>query len=122
MDEAVLRTDTLSLFRLETERWTIYRFEGTAVPNREDLLKVLEALAQRVEADAGPVCVAPGSEQAPNSRILATVIGLLVTKDGRDRRMALAGTTRAWADMLDILGVRSRFLIIDDVEDLKSHG
>lgn len=120
MEKAVVRTDTLSLFRLETERWTIFRLEGKGGPEREDLLKVLEALAQSVEADAGPVCVVPGSLQAPNSRILATLIGLLVTKDGRDRRMALAGATQAWVDMLDILGVRSRFLVVEDVEDLKS--
>ncbi len=120
MDEAVLKTDSLSLFRQRAGRWRVYRFEGSGTTNREDLLKVLEALVRSVEADGGPVCVVPGDLHTPNSRILATLIGLLVEKDGSDRHIALAGPTQAWTDMLDILGVRARFLVVDDVEDLKS--
>ncbi|MHC4201409.1 MAG: hypothetical protein ACYSU0_15575 [Planctomycetota bacterium] len=120
MDEAVLKTDSLTLFRQRAGRWRVYRFEGAGTTDREDLLKILEALIQSVEADDGPVCVVPGDLHTPNSRILATLIGLLVAKDGSDRHIALAGPTQAWIDMLDILGVRARFLVVDDVEDLKS--
>ncbi len=120
MEETILQTESLRLLRLETDRWVIYRFDGSASPAREDLLKVLEALARSVEEQTLPVCVVPENIESPNSRILATLIGLLVKSDGTDRRMALAGAGRAWVDMLDILGVRARFLLVDDVDELKS--
>ena len=65
-----------------------------------------------------PICLALGSLRRPNSRMLATLISLLVANDGTERRVALAAPTQAWLDMLDIVGVRSRFLVVDGPEAL----
>ncbi|MHC5057774.1 MAG: hypothetical protein ACYTKD_24145 [Planctomycetota bacterium] len=119
-EEVLVITDSLSLCRLDTERWATYRFRGDAKPSQKDLDSVLEALARSAEGEEKPICVAPEDLEQPNSRALGALLGLLTTKDGKDRRVALAAPSSAWTDMLDIMGVRSRFIVVDDPEELAS--
>lgn len=122
MEELVVRTESLSLFRRDTERWTIFRFEGSEKPTHEDVTAVFGKLTPPPEVDAKPVCVVVDSLKSPNSRMLAALVSLLGRKDGGERRVALSGPPKTWLDMLDILGVRSSFIIVDDPEDLVSEG
>jgi hypothetical protein len=117
-EEVLVTTDSLSLCRLGTERWVSYRFRGDAKPSQKDLETVLEALARSAEDEEKPICVVPEDLKQPNSRALGALLGLLTTKDGKDRRVALAAPSNAWTDMLDIMGVRSRFIVVDDPEEL----
>ena len=119
-EEVIVITDGLSLCRSDTERWVIYRFRGDAKPSQKDLDAVLEALARSAEDEEKPICVVPEDLKQPNSRALGALLGLLTMKDGKDRRVALAAPSSAWTDMLDIMGVRSRFIVVDDPEELTS--
>lgn len=119
-EDVVVRTDSLSLLRQDALRWVVYRFEGEAKPTQEDLDEVLKALGGAAAETSKPVCVVPGDLKQPNSRALGALLGLLGTKDGGERRVALAAPTQAWLDMLDIMGVRSSFLVVDDPGELTS--
>ncbi len=119
-EEVIVITDTLSLCRSETERWVIFRFRGDSKPSLKDLDAVLEAFIRSAETEEKPICVAPEALDQPNSRMLGALLGLLTTKDGKDRRVALAAPSVAWTDMLDIMGVRASFIVVDDPEELAS--
>jgi hypothetical protein len=119
-EEVIVITDTLSLCRSETDRWVIYRFRGDAKPSQKDLDAVLEVFVRSAEADEKPICIVPEALDQPNSRALGALLGLLTTKDGKDRRVALAAPSSAWTDMLDIMGVRASFIVVDDPEELAS--
>ena len=121
-EEVVVITDSLSLCRSETERWIIYRLKGDTKPSAKDLDAVLEALARSAEVEEKPVCVVPEALEQPNSRALGALLGLLRTKEGMQRRVALAAPSVAWTDMLDIMGVRASFILVDGPEDLASAG
>jgi len=121
-EEVVVITDSLSLCRSDTERWIIYRFKGDPKPSQKDLDAVLQALVRSAEVEVKPVCVAPEALEQPNSRALGALLGLLTTKDGKQRRVALAAPSNAWIDMLDIMGVRASFIVVDDPEELASEG
>ena len=120
MAEPVVATDTLRLFRRDTQRWTVFSFEGDEKPLHEDVSTVFGQLTPPEEVDARPVCVVVSELKQPNSRMLAALVSLLAKRDGTPRRVALAGATKEWLDMLDILGVRSSFVFVDDAEDLVS--
>ncbi len=120
MADPVVTTDTLRLYRRDTERWTVFSFEGDEKPLHEDVSTVFGQLTPPEEVDAKPVCVVVSELRSPNSRMLAGVVSLLAKRDGTPRRVALAGPTKGWLDMLDILGVRSSFVIVDDAEELVS--
>jgi len=119
-EEVVVITDSLSLCRSDTERWIIYRLKGDAKPVAKDLDAVLEALARSAEVEEKPVCVVPEALEQPNSRALGALLGLLTTKEGKQRRVALAAPSVAWTDMLDIMGVRASFILVDEPEELSS--
>ena len=91
-----------------------------AKPVAKDLDAVLEALARSAEVEEKPVCVVPEALEQPNSRALGALLGLLTTKEGKPRRVALAAPSVAWTDMLDIMGVRASFILVDDAEELAS--
>ena len=119
-EEVVVITDSLSLCRSDTDRWIIYRLKGDTKPVAKDLDAVLEALARSAEVEEKPVCVVPEALEQPNSRALGALLGLLTTKEGKQRRVALAAPSVAWTDMLDIMGVRASFILVDDAEELAS--
>ena len=119
-EEVVVIADTMSLCKTDTDRWVIYRFRGDAKPLQKDLDAVLEAFVRAAETDEKPICVVPEALDQPNSRALGALLGLLTTKDGKDRRVALAAPSTAWTDMLDIMGVRASFIVVDDPEELAS--
>lgn len=119
-EDVVVRTDSLSLLGQDALRWVVYRFEGKGKPAQEDLDEVLKALGAAAAGTSKPVCVVPGDLKQPNSRALGALLGLLRTKDGGERRVALAAPTQAWLDMLDIMGVRSSFFVVDDPGELTS--
>lgn len=118
MKISVIETDTLLLLKEPTGRWSVFYFEAKDQPTQDDLAEVLQAFATTIDDDDTPVCVVLNSLKQPNSRILAALVGILATKDGGERRVALAGARKGWLDMLDILGVASRFVILDSVEEL----
>lgn len=118
MEELIAQSASLRLYQRETEEWVVYRTEGEEDPKNEDVIASLEILSQSAGETAKPICLALGSLRRPNSRMLATLISLLVRKDGTERRVALAAPTQAWLDMLDIVGVRARFLVVDGPGDL----
>lgn len=118
MGELIAESANLRLFRRETKDWVTYTLEGGEKPKNEDLIAVLEALSASAQETTRPVCVVLGGLPRPNSRMLAILVGLLVAKSGEERRVSLAGPSQGWIDMLEIVGVRSRFLIVDKVEDL----
>ncbi len=119
-EEVLVITDTLSLCKTDTERWVIYRFRGDTKPSQKDIDALLEVFVRSAEEDDKPICVVPEALDQPNSRALGALLGLLTTKDGKERRVALAAPSNAWTDMLDIMGVRASFLVVDDPEDLAS--
>jgi hypothetical protein len=119
-EEVLVITDTLSLCRTDTERWVIDSFRGDAKPSQKDLDAVLEVFVQSVEAEEKPICFVPEALKQPNSRALGALLGLLTTKDGKERRVALAAPSNAWTDMLDIMGVRASFIVVDSPEELAS--
>jgi hypothetical protein len=50
--------------------------------------------------------------------MLSAVIGLMTTANDQPRRLALIAPSQTWLDMLDILGVRSAFLVVDSVAEI----
>lgn len=100
------------------EQWSVYRFEADEEPGHQELTPILEALSRSADELNRPVCIVLEDLKRPNSRMLAALVSLLTAKDGKERRVALAGACRGWLDMLDILGVGSRFLIVGSPEDL----
>ena len=118
--EPVLKTASVTLLREDAGHWAVFRLECRGRPGQEDLAAVAAALCLWAGKDARPVCVVPGEVEQPNSRVMAALVGLLETADGGRRRVALARPPRAWTDMLEILGVRSGFLTVEDPSDLSS--
>ncbi len=120
MEERIAESGGLELFRQKSGSWVTYRFEVGGKPGQDDFIDVFGAFSQAANDEAGPVCVVLDGLPQPNSKMLAALVGLLVARDGSERRVALAGATRMWVDMLDILGVRAKFLMVDGPEDLAS--
>lgn len=120
MEKLIAESGGLRLFSREAKRWVIYRFEFEAEnkPSKDELTEVLGGLSRSAAEEAGPICVVLGDLPQPNSRMLASLISLLMTKDGSQRRVALAGPAQGWLDMLEILGLRARFLVVEDPGDL----
>jgi hypothetical protein len=118
VERLVSQTKSLSLQVRETDRWQIFTFSGDEVPNGEDLIAVLEGLKQAAENTTTPIAFDVAGLSRPNSRMLSAVIGLLTGKNEKPRRLALIAPSQTWLDMLDILGVRSSFLIVDSVEEI----
>lgn len=118
MKQNLCETDTLLLSFSDTARWGIFYFEEKGRPSQDDVAAALETLSDKAEEESRPLCVALDGLSQPNSRILAALIGLLTKKDGTERRVALACTRQVWLDMLDILGVSSRFVLVDSPGEL----
>ena len=119
METLVCKTESLCLYERATDRWVIFSFTGDEVPRQEDLIQILESLKRAAdEVTRKPIVFAVEVVSRPNSRMLSAVIGLLTDKHGQPRRLALAGASQTWLDMLDILGVRSNFLIVESVEEV----
>ena len=118
MAEVIAESKRVRLFRRDMEQWSVYRLEADEEPGHQELTPILEALSRSADELNRPVCIVLEDLKRPNSRMLAALVSLLTAKDGKERRVALAGACRGWLDMLDILGVGSRFLIVGSPEDL----
>ncbi len=118
MERLVHHSKSLCLHVRDTERWQIFTFSGDEIPTGEDLIAVLDSLKREAENTVKPVAFVVEAVPRPNSRMLSAVIGLLTGKNEKARRLAIVGPSQTWLDMLDILGVRSSFLIVDSVEDI----
>lgn len=118
MERLVCNSKTLCLHVRDTDRWQIFTFTGEEMPKGEDLIQVLEALNLEAKNTTTPIAFHVAGVPRPNSRMLSAVIGLLTGKNDKPRRLALIGPSQVWLDMLDILGVRSSFLIVESVEEI----
>ena len=120
MEEVVIKSGRLSLVHRSTARWEIFRVEADDDPEDQDLTLISDALSRLAGKTAKPVCVVLNRLQRPTSRMLAAVAGLLDTKEQDQRRVALARVSQGWLDMLEIVGLRSCFLVVERVEELTS--
>lgn len=118
MEQLLQGSDTFSLYLRDTERWQIFSFTGDSSPRGEDLILALEALKKAAAQTVKPIAVLVAEVRHPNSRMLSAVVGLLTTEKDQPRRVALIAPSQTWMDMLDILGVRSSFLIFESVEEI----
>lgn len=118
MEQLLQASETFNLHLRETDRWQIFSFSGEATPRSDDLIGVLEAMKQAAAHSTKPIAFAVDAVRHPNSRMLSAVIGLMTTADDQPRRLALIAPSQTWLDMLDILGVRSSFLIFESVEEI----
>jgi len=109
------------LISADTTKWVTFSFE-TAEIKLPELTKLFDALAEAAAGTDKSVCIVLETlKLRPNSKILATLVNLLTAAGGKNRAVALVSPGKEWVDMLDILGVRARFEIVDSVDLLAGH-
>ena len=118
MAHATYENGDVRLYQDEVGKWLVFRIELGENPAGSDLENAFVAMAEAAGPTGKAVCVALGAVERPNSRMLAALVNLLVKPDGGNREIALAAPGRNWLDMLDILGIRSSFAVVDSPESL----
>ncbi|HHN46671.1 MAG TPA: STAS domain-containing protein [Planctomycetes bacterium] len=113
MERIVAETPNAQLAAKDTAKWVVLRFVVGQDAKAGELNALVDALAELGKGTTKPMCLSFSGLPRPNSQILAVLVNLLAAPDGSQRDVALVAPSREWLDMLDVIGVRANFTVVD---------
>ncbi|MBN1808832.1 MAG: STAS domain-containing protein [Planctomycetes bacterium] len=115
MEELAKESGNVRLYRDESGKWLIYRLDVGENAKMSDLEAVFGSIAENAGKTDKAVCIALENVERPNSRMLAALVSLVTKANGESREVALAAPDQSWTDMLDVLGIRGNFTVIESL-------